>query len=365
MPYVDAPKIEISVEGSQPKILIVTSQSEDEVVKALSERAISDLVGSGVLETNIDVIKVDAPEEIAQVTIDALIKTRKIVVAGENERLYKNVDFEFGYDAALCIGYLLEEEISDFDQKSAQVYDDVQNIILETQVPCIMGILTCRDYEQALERAGIGRIVQGMNHGHFWAVAALAEIQVRKMISEGKSDTTLLKQLVIPDSSRQENKSKLNIAILCCQWNMEVNSEIVIKAVLDLVENGYDINRIKIYSAVGSFELSGLANYLIQTSRKMVMEERPKEDWISAVICIGSLIKGGTKHFKLIFDSVESAFDRISQETKTACISGVLCCNSIEEAKYSAGIMSDDGVPGKNIGSELVINMIKRLDELK
>ncbi|PVV00791.1 hypothetical protein BB560_004814 [Smittium megazygosporum] len=354
MPYVDAPNTKIDIGDSNPKILIVSADKDDLIVKTLIDGAIDGLVSSGVLKTHIELVNVKVPDQISAKTLECLQETKTAIKHGQKARLYDNTEYEYGYDAVICIGVLIEEDnVAEFDKKSMKCYNDAMDIILDTQVPCIMGILTCRDYEQGLERAGIGRVVKGMNHGYFWATAALSEIQVRKMISEGRSDENFIRELNLASTKTSASKN-INVGILCAQWNMEVNSEIVIETIKTLVEKGYNISHIKVFSASGSFELPGLASYLIQTSRKVNNIQKPNNEHVEAVVCIGSLIKGGTKHFKFISDSVERTLDILSEKTNVPCVSGVLCCTSFEDALSYIGksktIKREDPHVGTTLG---------------
>ncbi|PVZ99545.1 hypothetical protein BB558_004449 [Smittium angustum] len=331
MPYVDAPNTKIEIGDMNPRILIVAANLEDEIIKTLTDGAVDGMTSAGVLKENIVIHNINNPIEIPKKTKELIIATRK--------------------EALICIGIFIDGEMEDFDSKSMESYNEVLDIIVETNVPCIMGILTCNDYEQGLERAGIGRKVKGANHGYFWATAALSEIKVRSNYCKGISDTSIFDGFSVPSNVKVEGgRNNKNVAILCAQWNMEINSEIVLETVRTLVKNGYDFNNIAVYSASGSFELPGLAKYVIDVSRLEGVNENNRP--IDSVVCIGSLIKGGTKHFKFIGDAVEISLEKITSITKIQCVSGVLCCKSSDEAKLYAGIDVGE-TKGVNIGSKL------------
>ncbi|OLY77746.1 6,7-dimethyl-8-ribityllumazine synthase [Smittium mucronatum] len=342
MPYVDAPKTEITVGEKNPRILIVAADLESEIVSELVKGTIDGLTKSGVLRKNIFVETTDRAERIPALTRDILVES---ISSNTKSGIYAFPGKEYGYDAVVAVGIFVEEDVpSGFDELSMEAYNAVLDVTLETQVPVVMGILTCYDYEQGLERAGIGRKTKGMNHGYFWATAALSEIRVREMYCHGKSDVSIFEK-VRPDTQQMVENAK-EYAICCAQWNMEVNSEIVLLLAELLVSSGKaTYNTIHVYSASGSFELPGLANYLGAVSPSGGSHKK-----FEAVFCIGSLIQGGTKHFKFIGDSVELAFKRIKS---VKVVSGVLVVSSMNEAKHLAGI-EVDGRPGKNIAYELV-----------
>ena len=49
----------------------------------------------------------------------------------------------------------------------------LMRVQLDTGIPVIFGVLTALNDDQALERAGIGRINEGHNHGEDWGLAAV------------------------------------------------------------------------------------------------------------------------------------------------------------------------------------------------
>ncbi|OMJ30360.1 6,7-dimethyl-8-ribityllumazine synthase [Smittium culicis] len=360
MPYVDAPKTQFKVGEINPKILIVASEANNEIIDELVSGTIDGLIKSGVLATNIVVEKTPQPEDIP-----AAIKTiisSNITTSSPLTRIYTNPIAECSYDAVVAIGALIEDQVDgDFDALSMNSYNEVLDLVVATQVPIIMGILTCRDYEQGLERAGIGRVVKGANHGYFWATAALSEIQVRSMYCKNLSDTSIfdsfnkdVSSTTAADSSLAAISKNKKVAIVCAQWNMEINSEIVLKLIDLLVSSGYSsYDSIFVYSAAGSFELPGIASYLAaMSSSGLPLLDNRKSSKFDSIFCVGSLIQGGTKHFKFIGDSVDISIQKICTLFNIKCVSGVLICTSLDEAKYHAGISVGDK-PGNNIAINL------------
>ena len=58
------------------------------------------------------------------------------------------------FDAVVCLGAVIRGETAHFDHVAGQAASGVQRAALETGVPCIFGVLTTEDLDQALERAG-------------------------------------------------------------------------------------------------------------------------------------------------------------------------------------------------------------------
>ena len=73
-----------------------------------------------------------------------------------------------------CVGAVIRGETTHYDYVCNESARGIQNVQLETGVPCGFGILTVENYEQALARVGDKRH-QGADAAR--AVLALAEIR--------------------------------------------------------------------------------------------------------------------------------------------------------------------------------------------
>lgn len=58
------------------------------------------------------------------------------------------------FDAVVCLGAVIRGETAHFDYIAGESARGIQNVTLETGVPCIFGVLTTETLEQALDRAG-------------------------------------------------------------------------------------------------------------------------------------------------------------------------------------------------------------------
>ncbi|KAI0782217.1 Lumazine synthase [Abortiporus biennis] len=90
------------------------------------------------------------------------------------------------FDAVIAIGVLIKGATMHFEYISESVSHALMRIQLDTGVPVIFGLLTALTDEQALERAGIGRVNKGHNHGEDWGVAAVEMASQCRQWSEGK-----------------------------------------------------------------------------------------------------------------------------------------------------------------------------------
>ncbi len=62
-----------------------------------------------------------------------------------------------------CLGVVIRGETDHYDFVCAEAARGIQNVQLETGVPCAFGVITCDNMEQALARAGGGKRDQGRN----------------------------------------------------------------------------------------------------------------------------------------------------------------------------------------------------------
>lgn len=110
------------------------------------------------------------------------------------------------------------------------------------------------------------------------------------------------------------------LAIVASRYNAELVEAMVLKAQQEITLLEPQA-KVEVIHAPGSFEIPCLASLLI---------ERHKPD---AVICLGVILRGATGHADLIAASVSDSLCRLSVETGTPVIHGVLLLNNEEQAK--------------------------------
>lgn len=137
--------------------------------------------------------------------------------------------------------------------------------------------------------------------------------------------------------------SDKKFAIVVSEWNEEVTGSLFSGAVETLLSNGAKKENIIRKDVPGSFELSLGAQYLAA------------DDSISAVICLGCVIQGETRHFDFICDAVAHGVTNVSLKYNKPVIFGVLTPETQKQALDRAG-----GKHG-NKGDEAAITAIKML----
>jgi len=133
------------------------------------------------------------------------------------------------------------------------------------------------------------------------------------------------------------------IAIVVSEWNHEITGALKEGAVDTLVQNGVLETDIQVVYVPGSFELTLGAQKMCEKSN------------VNAVIAIGCVIQGETKHFDFICDAVANGITNVGLKYNKPVIFGVLTTNNLEQAKVRAG-----GKHG-NKGVEAAITALKML----
>ncbi len=77
-----------------------------------------------------------------------------------------------------CLGVVIRGETDHYDFVCAEAARGIQDVQLETGIPCAFGVITCDTMEQALARAGGGKRDQGRNAALTVARMALLKQQV-------------------------------------------------------------------------------------------------------------------------------------------------------------------------------------------
>lgn len=133
----------------------------------------------------------------------------------------------------------------------------------------------------------------------------------------------------------------LTFGIVVAQWNATVTGALLEGAYLALLKHGASEDDIRVIEVPGSFELTSGADMLLQ------------QDDIDAVICLGCVIQGETRHFDFICDAVANGITNVSIKHSKPAIFGVLTTDNQQQAEERAG-----GKHG-NKGGEAAITAIQ------
>ena len=113
--------------------------------------------------------------------------------------------------------------------------------------------------------------------------------------------------------------------IVVSQWNAEVTGALYDGAYSALITNGALPENIIEVQVPGSFELTSGADLLLSAKK------------VDAVICLGCVIQGETRHFDFICDAVANGVTNVSLKHGKPVIFGVLTTDNLQQAKDRAG----------------------------
>jgi len=151
---------------------------------------------------------------------------------------------------------------------------------------------------------------------------------------------TANKNLSDYDKKTIPNAKDFRFGIVVSEWNDTITDGLLQGAYNTLLDNGVLSTNIKVWHVPGSFEL-------IYGSKKMQEQE------VNAVIAIGSVIQGETKHFDFVCEGVAQGIKDLNVLHDTPVIFCVLTDNIMQQAIDRSG-----GKYG-NKGTEAAIAAIK------
>jgi 6,7-dimethyl-8-ribityllumazine synthase len=152
------------------------------------------------------------------------------------------------------------------------------------------------------------------------------------------------KNLSVKSVDNKADLSSKRIAILISEWNEEITDSLYEGAFNTLVQNGIQKQNIIRKYVPGSFELSLGAQKMAQKAN------------VDAVICLGCVIQGETRHFEFICQSVAQGLKDVALKYDKPVIFGVLTTDTFQQALDRAG-----GKYG-NKGDEAAITAIKMIN---
>ena len=152
---------------------------------------------------------------------------------------------------------------------------------------------------------------------------------------------TVNKNLSQYNKNTVPNAKDFRFGIVVSEWNENITSGLYKGAVEALLENGALEENIVSWDVPGSFEL-------IYGSKRMIDTQS-----VDAVIAIGSVIQGETKHFDFVCEAVSQGIKDLNVQTDVPVVFCVLTDNTLQQAVDRSG-----GIHG-NKGTEAGIVAIK------
>ena len=152
---------------------------------------------------------------------------------------------------------------------------------------------------------------------------------------------TANKNLSLYDKSTIPNAAALRFGIVVSEWNPEITKGLFKGAMNALIDCGAKNENIIHWSVPGSFEL-------VFGCKKLIASQK-----VDAVIAIGSVIQGETKHFDFVCSATAQGIKDLNVRGEVPVIFCVLTDNTLQQAQERSG-----GKHG-NKGTEAAIAAIK------
>lgn len=152
---------------------------------------------------------------------------------------------------------------------------------------------------------------------------------------------TANKNLSVYDKATIPNAKNFRFGIVVSEWNTEITEGLFNGAKEALLDCGATEENIIRWDVPGSFELTF-------GSKKMIATQK-----VDAVIAIGSVIQGETKHFDFVCSATAQGIKDLNVLVDVPVIFCVLTDNNIQQSRDRSG-----GIHG-NKGTEAAIAAIK------
>ena len=117
----------------------------------------------------------------------------------------------------------------------------------------------------------------------------------------------------------------MRFGILVSEWNKEVTSALLEGSISTLINHDAINENIVVEWVPGSFELVLAAQYFARETK------------VDAIICLGCIIQGETRHFEFISQAVAKGIMDVNLKYNIPVIFGVLTTDSIEQAIARSG----------------------------
>lgn len=152
---------------------------------------------------------------------------------------------------------------------------------------------------------------------------------------------TSLKNLSEYDINSVPSAENMKFGMVVSEWNDKITFALAKGAIETLKKHGAKEENIELKYVPGSFELTLGAQLLAENTD------------VDAVICLGCVIQGETRHFDFICQGVTHGITELNLDFNLPFVFGVLTTDNLEQAEARAG-----GKHG-NKGDEAAITAIK------
>lgn len=133
------------------------------------------------------------------------------------------------------------------------------------------------------------------------------------------------KDLSAHNESKLASARDMKFGIVVSEWNREITGALLDGAYNKLTEAGAKADNILVRHVPGSFELTLGGQFMAEYAD------------LDAVICLGCIIQGETRHFDFVCQGVTHGITELNMNYNIPFVFGVLTTQSYEQAKERAG----------------------------
>lgn len=152
----------------------------------------------------------------------------------------------------------------------------------------------------------------------------------------------------LPEAAAERLPQAARLAIVVARWNDSVTRRMLEGATWQCAEAGLPAEAVEVVWVPGAFELPLAADRVAATGR------------FAAVICLGAVIRGETRHDQYIAQAVAGGIEQVARQRGLPVLFGVLTCESQAQAVARAGGSAADGFAG-NKGAEAAAAAIEMI----
>ncbi len=139
------------------------------------------------------------------------------------------------------------------------------------------------------------------------------------------------------------------IAIITANWNTQFNTEMYESGRETLEAAG--VKTIDHFEAPGAFEIPLLAQKLAETGS------------YDAVICYATVVRGDTRHFKIVADESARGVMDVMLKTGVPILNGILACENAGQAEFRASRKKDDKGKEVALSALALIHQLSKLSK--
>lgn len=140
-------------------------------------------------------------------------------------------------------------------------------------------------------------------------------------------------QLSSYNSEGIPSAADMRIAIVVSEWNEKITTGLLDGAKSALLKEGIAHKNLSVYFVPGSYELPLGAQFILEKGK------------VDAVICLGCVIQGETKHFDFVCQGISQGIKDVALKYNSPVIFGVLTDNTLQQSiDRSGGKLGNKGI---------------------